>query len=151
MEESCGGIREIIGGCSIRCNDRLKSPRPKLTLESTRKTTLQVEHTIACLEGLLVDCRCASDLDAHNCRFGWKCLPRYLVALQSACTYPLWLSSRQVIANNRLTRFFASGCYRNTLTLAVRGVDKSYTANRAGEAHDAISLSCVSGAAESAE
>ncbi len=53
---------------------------PKLTLGSTRKTMMQVEHTIACLEGLLVDCRCASDLDAHNCRFGWKCLPRYLVA-----------------------------------------------------------------------
>ena len=36
-------------------------------------------------------------------------------------SYP-WLSSCQVIANNRLTRFFASGCYRNTLTLTVRGV-----------------------------
>ncbi len=53
---------------------------PKLTLGSTRKTMMQVEHTITYLEGLLVDCRCASDLDAHNCRFGWKCLPRYLVA-----------------------------------------------------------------------
>ncbi len=56
------------------------------------------------------------------CGSGWKCLPRYLVALRSACTYPLWLNSRQVIANNRLTRLFASGCYRNTLTLTVRGV-----------------------------
>ena len=39
---------------------------PKLTLESTRKTMPQVDRTITCLEGLLVDCRYASDLDAHN-------------------------------------------------------------------------------------
>ena len=39
---------------------------PKLTLGSTRKAIMQVDRTIAYLEGLLVDCRCASDLDAHN-------------------------------------------------------------------------------------
>ena len=42
---------------------------PKLTLESTRKTMMQVDRTIACLERLLVDCRCAFDLDARNCRY----------------------------------------------------------------------------------
>ncbi len=67
---------------------------PKLTLESTQKTTLQVEHTIACLEGLLVDCRCASDLDAHVL-WAWMEMITEILSRFTICLHLSALASRR--------------------------------------------------------